>query len=132
FHRKRGECFHMDENHQVDILLLQAVNGNLNSREQLIEKNRPFILREASRFCNRFLEWGRDEELSIALMALNEAIDAYRKEDGQFEALARLVIKRRIIDYFMIETIQMNERREKRGKIITATTKIIPVIRIKL
>ncbi|MEW5785890.1 MAG: RNA polymerase subunit sigma [Bacillota bacterium] len=78
-----------------------AVSGDKQARESLIAQCRPFILQEAQRVCRRFLEWGRDDELSIALIAFNEAIDAYCASKGaSFEQLARLVIKRRLVDYF--------------------------------
>jgi RNA polymerase sigma factor len=81
--------------------LKQAAAGNKEAREKLIEQYRPFILKEAQRVCRRFLEWGRDDELSIALIAFNEAIDAFREsKGGSFEHLSRLVIRRRLVDYF--------------------------------
>lgn len=82
-------------------LVKQAKNGDPATREQLIEQSRPFVLQEAQRICRRTLEWGKDDELSIALMAFNEAIDAFREEKGSsFQSLARLLIKRRLIDHF--------------------------------
>jgi len=84
----------------VKNLLEQVVNGNSDARESLIEHYRPFILKEASRVTRRFLEWGKDEELSVAILAFNEAIDAYCCNKGRFEPLARVVIRRRLIDFF--------------------------------
>lgn len=81
--------------------LTQAVSGDQEAREKLIEQYRSFILKEAQRVCRRFLAWGRDDELSIALIAFNEAIDAYRgSKGGSFEQLTRIVIRRRLVDYF--------------------------------
>ena len=78
-----------------------AVSGDSQAREKLIEHYRPFILNEAQRICRRSLLWGHDDELSIALIAFNESIDAYNKSrGGSFNLLCRLVIKRRLIDYF--------------------------------
>lgn len=80
---------------------VEMARENDLQRELLIEEYRPFIIREAGRVCRRFLEWGRDEELSIALMAFNEAIEAYRREEGySFQRFARLVIRRRLYDHF--------------------------------
>lgn len=85
----------------VNAWLDLAASGDRQAREQLIELYRPFILAEAQRVCRRSLKWGSDDELSIALIAFNEAIDAYRKfNEGSFNSLSRLVIKRRLIDYF--------------------------------
>jgi RNA polymerase sigma factor len=85
----------------VTTWLDSAASGDRQAREKLIEHYRPFILNEAQRVCRRSLKWGSDDELSIALIAFNEAIDAYRKsKEGSFNSLSRLVIKRRLIDYF--------------------------------
>ncbi len=78
-----------------------AFSGDSQARDKLIEYYRPFILKEAQRVCRRPLQWGHDDELSIALIAFDEAIDAYEKsKGGSFNLLCRLVIKRRLIDYF--------------------------------
>lgn len=85
----------------VTYWLNSAVSGDCQAREKLIEHYRLFILTEAQRVCRRSLKWGRDDELSIALIAFNEAIDAYRSyEGGSFNRLCGIVIKRRLIDYF--------------------------------
>ena len=56
------------------------------------------------KYCNRSLEWGRDEELSIGLLAFNEAIDRFEeKRNIPFLGFARLVIKSRLADYFRRE-----------------------------
>lgn len=80
-------------------LILKAKQEPL-VREKLIADARPFILRTAGGFCRKHLEWGRDEELSIALEAFNEAIDNYVEHRGSFEGFARVVIRRRLVDYF--------------------------------
>ena len=86
-------------------LLKQAKNGDPRAREQLIENSRSFVLQEAQRICRRSLDWENDDELSVALLAFNEAIDAFQEEKGsRFESLARLLIKRRLIDYFRKNT----------------------------
>lgn len=85
----------------LNLLLEAAASGDNLAREKLIEQYRPFVFKEAQRVCRRILEWGRDDELSIALIAFNEAIDAYNNTKGSsFENLCRLVIRRRLIDFF--------------------------------
>lgn len=70
------------------------------SRNSFIEKYKGFVRKVASAHCNRFLEWGRDEELSIAIIALDSAIDNYQPQKGaSFDTFASLLIKRRLIDY---------------------------------
>jgi len=59
------------------------------------------LKKETQRICGRALKWEHDDELSIAIIAFNEAIDAYEEEKNKsFIAFARLVIKRRLVDYF--------------------------------
>jgi len=81
--------------------ILQAQHGNQNIREQLIAKHKKYILQTCSSICNRYLSWENDEELSIGLLAFNEAINAYDiKSNAKFSTFAYSVIKKRLIDYF--------------------------------
>lgn len=82
-------------------LLQQAKNGEEKAREELILKHRDYIARVSSRVCKRFLSWENDDELSIALLAFNEAIDSYESNQGaSFSSFAYTVIQRRLTDYF--------------------------------
>ena len=81
--------------------LAAAQDGDHAAREEILEANRLFIYKVACRFCRKQLEWGRDDELSVALIAFNEAIDKYLGERKvPFPVFARMVIKHRLIDYF--------------------------------
>lgn len=85
------------------------------NRSRLIEEYKPFVHAAASAHCHRALEWGRDEELSIALLALDAALDHYLPDKGaKFETFAALVIKRRLIDY------QRKEQKYKKREITVA------------
>lgn len=66
---------------------------------RLIEQYRPFILREAGIACRRYLT-EEDDEWSIALAAFSQAVTEYTPDKGGFPAFARLVIRRRLIDYY--------------------------------
>jgi RNA polymerase sigma factor len=80
--------------------LKKAQAGDKKAREDLLEMLRPFVFRVAAGICHRQLEWGRDDELSIGLIAANEAIDRYDEERlVPFLAFARLLIKSRLTDY---------------------------------
>lgn len=84
-------------------LLRRARSGDQAAREELIASNREFIRQTASKVCGRLLDWDQDE-ISVALIAFNEAIDAYREDKGvPFPAYARLVIKSRLSDHFRRE-----------------------------
>lgn len=87
-------------------LLDRAKQGEARARERLLETHQYFVQRVASSFCHRHLEWGRDEELSVGLLAFNEAIDRFNEEkEVPFLAYARQVIRTRLIDF------QRQERR---------------------
>ena len=89
---------------QPQELLTRARNGETQARNDLIELFRPYILKVAAKFCNRRLDWENDEELSVALMAFNEAIDGFDAEQGAaFSSYVYLVINRRLTDYMRRE-----------------------------
>lgn len=84
------------------------------TREDFLQESQPFIRHVSIQTCHRTLEWGRDEELSEALIAFNEAINHFEEERGvPFLAYARLLIKRRLIDYYrkqrLRETLPMDQ-----------------------
>lgn len=82
-----------------DILLVQ--HGHEEVREKLIKKYLPFILKVTARTCKRFVRLEEDDEVSVALIAFNEALDKYdSQQKASFFTFAETVIKRRIIDYF--------------------------------
>ena len=77
----------------------QRVKDEPAARGDFLAKSQAFICHVASRACFRILEWGRDDELSEALIAFNEAIDLFDAAKGvPFLAYARVLIKRRLID----------------------------------
>lgn len=89
----------------TDQLIAQAKAGDEAARNELIRAYMPFVLRVASRVCGRFLHAGQDEEISVGLMAFNEAIDRFDARRGaNFVAFAETVIKRRLIDHFRKQT----------------------------
>lgn len=78
----------------------QRLKEEAELREEFLYESRTFIRHVASQACFRSLEWGRDEELSEALIAFNEAIDQFAVNKGvPFLAYARVLMKRRLIDY---------------------------------
>lgn len=89
----------------INQALLLAQNGDQRIREEFIENHKAFIIKTSSNTCKRYLTWGNDDELSIALVAFNEAIDRYKTdEETSFYSFAKTVISRRLIDYFRKES----------------------------
>lgn len=75
--------------------------GDKQAREDLIRQYTPLVLRVGSQVSGRYLTVGRDEEVSVGLIALNEAIDRFDPGRGaSFVSFAELVIKRRLVDYY--------------------------------
>ncbi len=88
-------------------LIAAARNGDLGARDELLAANRSFIHQSANRISGRTLRWENDDELSVALMAFNEAIDKYGARGGAgFLTYAGTVIRYRLLDFY---------RREARG-----------------
>lgn len=81
--------------------ILEVQQGHDRQREEIIERYLPFILKVTSQTCKRFVRLGVDDEVSIAMIAFNEALDKYDCARGaSFFAFSEAVIKRRMIDYF--------------------------------
>ncbi len=78
---------------------LRQASADSAKRELFIEAYKPFIAAVVSRICGKYKQYGIDEELSIGLMAFNEAIDKFDGR-GSFLSFAKLVIKSRLYDYF--------------------------------
>jgi len=99
-----------DRERSLDDLLSAAQAGDENSRDECIRKYTPFILSTVSRLVGHYIEMGVDDEASVALVAFNEAIDAFRRERGAgFLAFAQTVIKRRLIDHLRKRSSQSRE-----------------------
>ncbi|GAE90135.1 RNA polymerase sigma factor SigI [Acetivibrio straminisolvens] len=64
-----------------------------------VEEYKPFIAACAQKVVGRYVAYGQDDELSIALMAFVEAIRSYDASKGNFLSFSQNVIRRRIIDY---------------------------------
>lgn len=80
-------------------------------RNRFIERYKPFIAKYASSLCQRYLQYGENEELSIALLSFNESIDRYNGE-GIFFEYAKMVMKSRLYDYFDSRSYKEKHRHE--------------------
>jgi len=87
-----------------DVLLGSAQAGHRDAREKIIERLRPLVIKTASSLRGRFIDPTNDDEISIGMMAVNQAIDTYNPEVGaSFLSFAEIIIKRRLIDYYRRE-----------------------------
>lgn len=88
----------MNEEHGI-LEQVYAAKESVQSADQLIGDYLPFIRAETAKFLKRPPEEGRDDELSIAMIAFHEAIGGYAKHRGSFLKYASMLIRSRLIDY---------------------------------
>jgi len=90
-----------------DKILWQRLKEDSEARETFLAVYQTFIRHVASQVCFHSLEWGQDDELSEAMIAFNEAIDLFIIDKGvPFLAYARLLMKRRLIDYYRKQSLR--------------------------
>jgi len=90
-------------------LTWQRLKEDSEAREDFLAESQTFIRHVASQACFHSLEWGRDDELSEAIIAFNEAIDLFVVDKGvPFLAYARVLIKRRLIDYYRRQRLRQS------------------------
>jgi RNA polymerase sigma factor len=87
---------------------VQNIKNNNEEISVFIEEYKPFIASCAVKACGKYLRYGEDDELSIALIAFAESINAYDISKGNFLTFAQGVIRRRMIDYFRKENKHSN------------------------
>ncbi len=66
------------------------------ARDMMIQKYMPFIIKCVSDFTGSYVQIGDSDELSIGLMAFNEAIDRYDVQRGLFLSYAKWMITSRL------------------------------------
>ncbi|WHY02177.1 RNA polymerase sigma factor SigI [Neobacillus sp. DY30] len=78
--------------------------GDCSLLNEIIEDYKPFIAKNVSSVCKRYI-YETDDEFSIGLIAFNEAIEKYSAEKGSsLLSFAEVIIKRRVIDYIRKQT----------------------------
>jgi len=88
---------------------IEEIKQNETMRNDFISQYKPFIASFTSECAHRYVTYGVDEELSIALMAFNEAIDRFNGK-GNFLLYAKMVIKARLLDYFKSSLYRENKK----------------------
>ncbi|QTN01376.1 RNA polymerase sigma-I factor [Sediminibacillus dalangtanensis] len=78
--------------------------GNEEVQNRLLKAYQPFVAKSVSDVCKRYIDPQIDDEFSVGLLAFNEAMLSYSADKGSsFLSFARLVVKRRVIDYIRQE-----------------------------
>ena len=88
----------MNDEHKI-VQQVYAAKEDTRAADLLISTYLPFIKTETAKFLKRPPEEGRDDELSVAMLAFHEAISGYTRGRGGFLKYAALLIKSRLIDY---------------------------------
>ncbi|NLO09235.1 MAG: RNA polymerase subunit sigma [Clostridiales bacterium] len=83
---------------ELDSLAMSSKNDP-SIYEMIIKEQENAILAYASKVTGRYISKS-DDEWSIALLAFTQAIESYDLDKGAFISFYRLLIKRRLIDYF--------------------------------
>lgn len=81
---------------------VQAANDE-SLMNDFVRQNESFILRCASFTVHRYVSKS-DDEWSVALLAFSQAVQDYSLDKGGFVGFARMVIRRRLIDYLRTQS----------------------------
>lgn len=99
----------MDER-LIDEHVLAAQDGNVESRELLLAAGKERLAGMAAQISGRRLDWSNDDELSIALLAFNDAIDSFQPSRAvPFWGYVKVLVRHRLFDYFRREAKHNHE-----------------------
>ena len=87
----------------LECVLKDLNMGEYSDIDSLIEKHMPFIIKSISDTTGRYVSYENDEEISVGLLAVNQAIERYDNDKGHFLSFAKLVISSRIKNYLKSE-----------------------------
>lgn len=79
---------------------MDLVQLSPENRNEFIEQSKAFIYTTTYNICKRKLYFENDDELSISLIAFNNACNTYVSDKGNFYSYAKVLIKNALIDYF--------------------------------
>ncbi len=82
---------------------IEAIRNNEQEINRFVEEYKPFIASCTEKVAGRYVSYGSDDELSIAMLAFVEAIQSFDHSKGNFFSFSGKVIKRRLIDYYRRE-----------------------------
>lgn len=82
-----------------NVLDINLIKTNKIHRNDFIQKYMPFIASETSKVTKKVVNYGEDDELSVALIAFDEAIEKYNGSKNFFD-FSKLVIRSRLKDYY--------------------------------
>jgi len=77
---------------------ISSIRDDAEETGRFVEEYKPFIASCTEKVTGRFVNYGSDDELSIAMIAFVEAIRSFDSSKGNFFSFSRNVIKRRLIE----------------------------------
>lgn len=80
--------------------LVQESKKDNEKLNDLLETYKPFIASCTNKVSGKFLRYGADDELSIAMMAFVHAVRNYIPENGDFLKYAKVIIRNKVVDYY--------------------------------
>lgn len=84
----------------LEDIIKKIKTGDKELREKLLIDYKSFIIKSAFKVTKKYVDVNNSDELSIAYMAFNEAIDCYdEQKECSFLTFCDTVIQRRVIDY---------------------------------
>ncbi|MGE5598688.1 MAG: RNA polymerase sigma-I factor [Bacteroidota bacterium] len=99
-----------EQGDSLQALVWAARSGDGEAREELIRRYQPFILKVAAKMSRRYLRPGLDDEIGVAMMGFNEALDCYNLGGKlPFLSFTEIVIRRRLVDYFREQAAHSRE-----------------------
>lgn len=85
----------------ISAIIREIQQGNEHLREDFLMSQKEFIRGYASYVCKSRLDWYNDDELSVALIAFNKAVDTYEPAAGKrFAGYAKTLIRNSLVDYY--------------------------------
>ncbi len=82
---------------------VKNIAGSKQELNSFIERYKPFIAACTRKVTGRYVRYGVDDELSIALCAFEKAINSYSEDKGNFLSFAGVLIRNSVIDYLRKE-----------------------------
>ncbi|KHD38060.1 RNA polymerase sigma factor SigI [Clostridium acetobutylicum] len=79
---------------------IQKAKESKEELNRLIQEYKPFIASLLQKKTGKYLQYGYDDELSIGMIAFEEAVESYDRNKGKFLSFAKRVIILRAIDYY--------------------------------
>ncbi len=88
------------ESGQELIESIKKAKSSIEYRDQFIRAYMNFVIKNVCEITGKYVKVGDSDELSIALMAFDEAIVRYDDEKGYFLPYSKLVMRSRLLNHF--------------------------------